>query len=97
MPKGYIVAALNLHSPGDAWDGYRARVSATIAAHGGRYLTRGGETVVLEGGAPAPRMVVLEFDSPEQAMTWYNSPEYQAVLPLRLQSADGPVVCVAGV
>jgi uncharacterized protein (DUF1330 family) len=41
-------------------------------------------------------MVVLEFDSPAQAMTWYNSPEYQAILPHRLRNTTGRAICVAG-
>ncbi len=32
-----------------AFEAYRQQVPATIAAHGGRYLARGGATDVLEG------------------------------------------------
>ena len=95
MPKGYIVAELNVTNM-QGFDEYRQKVSATIAAYGGRYLVRAGPAKLLEGDGEAGRMVVLEFDSPERALEWYNSPEYQAILPLRLRNATGRAICVAG-
>lgn len=32
----------------------------------------------------------------DAARTWYNSPEYQAVLPLRLKAANDRVIFVDG-
>lgn len=32
---------------------------------------------------------VIEFESKEVAMQWYNSPEYQVVVNLRLDSTEG--------
>ena len=61
--------------------------AASIAEFGGRYAVRGGDPKVLEGDGPPPRSVLLEFDSPERAMEWYNSPQYQAALQIRLRSA----------
>jgi uncharacterized protein (DUF1330 family) len=50
----------------------------------------------LEGDGPPPRSVLLEFDSPERAMEWYNSPQYQAALQIRLRSAKTKVVMLTG-
>ena len=36
------------------------------------------------------------FDSPEQAQAWYDSPAYQAILPLRLRNATTRVLLAAG-
>jgi uncharacterized protein (DUF1330 family) len=71
-------------------------VPAVVAAYGGRFLVRGGEAKLLEGSGGPGRMVVLEFDSPERALEWYNSPEYQAILPVRLRNATSRAICVAG-
>ena len=49
---------------------------------------------VIEGNAQWPRTIVVKFDSRDVAMTWYNSPEYQKVLPLRLAATDGFAVLV---
>jgi len=69
-----------------------------IARFGGRYHVRGGAAQLLEGpGGPARRVVVVEFDSPERLMEFYNSPEYQAILPHRLNNSTGRVLCVTGI
>jgi uncharacterized protein (DUF1330 family) len=48
-----------------------------LKAHGGRFITYDDDAVVLEGSAPQGRRVIIEFDSEEQCMAWWNSPEYQ--------------------
>jgi uncharacterized protein (DUF1330 family) len=86
-PKGYIYAELEVTDPA-LFATYRPLAAASIAAFGGRYAIRGGDPkVVLEGSGPPPRSVLLEFDSPERAMEWYNSPQYQAALQIRLRPA----------
>ncbi len=95
MPKGYLIAELELTNA-EAYEEYRRQTPAIIAAYGGRYVVRAGETQLLEGSGPVGRIVVLEFDSPERAMEFYNSPEYQAILPIRLRNATGRAILVAG-
>jgi uncharacterized protein (DUF1330 family) len=69
---------------------------ATIAAHGGKYLIRNGAKELREGALPADRLVVLEFPSVAQARTWYESPEYQALAPIRQGASKGSLVIVEG-
>jgi uncharacterized protein (DUF1330 family) len=95
MPKGYIIAELVV-SNSEGYQEYREKVPAVIAQYGGRYLVRAGDSKVLEGTGESGRMVVLEFDSPERALEWYNSPEYQAILPIRLRNAAGRAIWAAG-
>jgi len=40
--------------------------------------------------------VVIEFSSAEAVRTWYNSPEYQAALPMRLEAARGTLFMFPG-
>jgi uncharacterized protein (DUF1330 family) len=95
MPQGYIYAELEVTDPA-LFDTYRPLAAASIAAFGGRYAVRGGDPKVLEGEGPPPRVVLLEFDSPERAMEWYNSPQYQEALKIRLRSARTKVVLLTG-
>jgi uncharacterized protein (DUF1330 family) len=95
MPKGYIYAELEVTDPA-LFETYRPLAAASIAAFGGRYAVRGGDPKVLEGSDPPPRSVLLEFDSPERAMEWYNSQQYQAALQVRLRSAKTKVVMLTG-
>lgn len=76
---------------------YRAAVPATIAQYGGRYLTRGGATELVEAGPEPKRVVILEFADTAAFKRWYNSPEYQKILPIRLDNSTGRAFIVEGV
>jgi uncharacterized protein (DUF1330 family) len=92
----YIVAQLKVHDPA-MFQRYREAVSPLVDRFGGRYRVRGGELEVLEGDWPLPRLVVIEFQSRDAARLFYDSPEYQQILPLRQESARGTVAIVEGV
>lgn len=92
----YVFAQLNIHDP-EGFQRYREKVPAVIEQYGGRYLVRGGETFPLEGELSAPRLVIIEFADRETAKAWYSSPEYQEILPLRLNAAQGTAVIVDGI
>ena len=79
------------------FEDYRRQVLPTIEAYQGRFLVRGGAFTVLEGDMPYERMVILEFPSRAVAETWYHSPEYQRILPLRTQSGKSQFILVDGV
>ena len=80
----------------DGYKEYAAQVPATIAKWGGRYLVRGGHTTVIEGEMPQDRHVVVEWPDRATAEGWYNSPEYQAILPIRLANSEGVMTIVDG-
>lgn len=75
---------------------YRNQVVATLKDFGGEFVVRGGNLTVVEGEWPHPRLVIIEFPSRAAAEAWYNSPAYQKILPLRLNSAGGNLVIVDG-
>jgi uncharacterized protein (DUF1330 family) len=77
-------------------DEYGARALATIEASGGRLVAFDESPEVVEGKIDHPRTVIIEFPSREAFHAWYDSPEYQAVLPLRLRSAPGTLIVVEG-
>lgn len=53
-------------------------------------------TESVEGDLEHSRTVMLEFDSKEAFRAWYDSQEYQKILPMRLESVKGPAVLVEG-
>ncbi|MGB7180426.1 MAG: DUF1330 domain-containing protein [Burkholderiaceae bacterium] len=75
---------------------YAAQVPATIAAHGGKYLVRGGQCNDVEGKMPHSRHVVLEFPTRAALEGWYFSAEYQALLKIRLANSEGMMTFVDG-
>jgi uncharacterized protein (DUF1330 family) len=85
MPRGYFFGEFEINDP-VAYEVYRAKVPDIISAHGGRILVRGGEPQPFDGTMPQRRFIIVEFDSPEAARTFYYSDAYQAVLPFRLNA-----------
>ncbi len=75
---------------------YGAKVGPTLAGHEVRPLVMNGAFKCVEG-EPPHGVVVLEFPTVEAAEAWYFSPEYQAVLGLRLEATEGRAVIVEGV
>ncbi|UCE32494.1 MAG: DUF1330 domain-containing protein [Burkholderiales bacterium] len=94
MPA-YMIADVQVNDP-EAYQDYAKGVPATVAAHGGRYLARGGAVRVLEGGWAPRRTVVIEFPSMEALTAWYESPEYRPLRELRQRVADSRLVAVEG-
>lgn len=93
--KGYLIANLDIQDQ-PTFQRYREEVMPLIARYGGRYIVRGGEVQEVEGHLGLKRLVVLEFPNLEAARAFYDSPDYQPVKALRLQSAVSDVALVAG-
>lgn len=77
-------------------DQYVAKVFPTLQAGGARILAFAEEPEVVEGEVPYPRTVIIEFESKEAFRAWYDSPDYQEILPLRLNSTPGSLIVVDG-
>ena len=78
------------------YEEYVARVPAVVEQYGGRYLVRGGEVVALAGGWQPERIVVLEFESSDQAQEYLTSPEYLDLASLREKSITSRAIIVPG-
>ena len=91
----YLLARIVVHDEA-RYAEYRAQVPPVIAAHGGRYLVRGGAVEVKEGDPPPGRLVVVEFTDMKAARAFYGSPEYAPLLKLRVDSTESEVVFVEG-
>lgn len=94
MPA-YVIFDIHVDDA-DAYAPYREPAGAAVEQYGGRYLARGGASEVLEGDWDVDRLVILEFPSMDQARAWYESPEYQEVLPIRQGASRGRGVLLEG-
>jgi uncharacterized protein (DUF1330 family) len=93
--SAYLIADVEV-TDAAAYEEYRQRVPATIAAYGGRYLVRGGALTVLEGTWSPKRCVVLEFPSAEKLRAWYASPQYTPLIAIRQRATKSRLVMVEG-
>lgn len=91
----YLIADIDVTDP-SGFDDYKRQVPALIAAHGGRYLARGGANEVLEGNWQPKRSTLIEFPSMTAFKAFWNSPEYQPLRELRERSANSNLVVVEG-
>ena len=84
MPA-YLIVETDIHDP-EQYERYKAAAPPTIAAAGGRYLARGGESA-LEGSHDGRRVVILEFPSVEAARGWHQGSAYAEARKLRASCA----------
>jgi len=92
---GYVIAEVEV-TDAATFQKYAEKVPGTIAQYGGHYVIRGGKFDSIEGDAPK-RFVVIQFDSVEKAKAWEDSPEYDAIKPIRHSSAKSRVFIIEGV
>ncbi len=91
----YLYGNIEIHDP-VLYEDDRAVVPALIAAHGGRYLVRGGAVEVLEGEGKALRQVILEFPDMASLKSFYDSPGYTAARAIRQKASNGTLVAIEG-
>ena len=78
------------------YEKYKQLTPGAIAAHGGRFVIRGGTTAVLEGNWVPKRIVVIEFPSLAAAKTFYDSPEYREARAARAGAANMNIIAAEG-
>ena len=93
--SAYMLVDIEVSDP-TQYEDYKRLAQAAVAQYGGRYIARGGETVVLEGTWQPKRVVVLEFPDLERARRFYDSPEYKSARAARAGAAQMNMVAVAG-
>ncbi|MEV0530942.1 DUF1330 domain-containing protein [Kitasatospora sp. NPDC050463] len=85
MAKGYWVSAYRTISDPEKLAAYDKLAGPAVRAGGGRLLARDGRVVPHDDGV-AERVVLIEFDSFEQAVAAHASEAYQQAL---LALSDG--------
>lgn len=70
------------------YEKYGQGVRQTLMQYGAKVLVVDHAPNDIEGES-RHTLVILEFESEETFMLWYNSPEYQAVVKLRTDASEG--------
>lgn len=92
----YIIARVDVTN----WDKYQEYMKVTpglIEKYDGKFITRGGDMVTLEGPEESQRVVIVEFPTFEKAKEFYNSPEYQEAKRLRTGAATAQFIALNGI
>ncbi len=91
----YLIANITVNDPARFAE-YRELVAPMIAAHGGRYLIRGGAITVVEGEPGFDRVVVLEYPDMETLKRFYHGQDYAPLIALRQSCTISRVALVEG-
>lgn len=83
----FVIGHITVKDPAK-WAEYRAQVPATLAPWQAELVFRGERLAVLGGEHRHTDTVVIRFPSREAIDGWYDSPAYQALIPLRREAAD---------
>ena len=77
-PPGYYIAEITVKDPDAYAKEFVPPATKSFQDQNGKFLIRGGKTVATQGAAPAPRVVVIQFESLDKAQAWWNSPAQKA-------------------
>ena len=91
----YIIARIHVSDPVQ-YEEYKKLSPGAVAAFGGEFIVRGGESETLEGPRETHRLVVVRFDSMEKARAFYHSEQYRAARARREGAAEAQFVLVDG-
>ena len=75
---------------------YIKRIDETLTPFGGRFLIHGVTPEIIEEPWEGD-LVVIAFPDIGAARSWYASPAYQAILPLRTRNSRSAAIIVDGV
>lgn len=94
MPRGYWIAMVTV-TDADAYAGYQQHAPEAFQKYSAKFLARGGIAQTLEG-TQWQRHVIIEFQSIEQALACYNSPEYEKARRHRTGACIADIAIVEG-
>ena len=95
MTKGYWVVRGDVYNI-EMYSKYIESASKIISNFNGKFLVRGGEQIQYEEQG-YDRTVIVEFNSYEDAISCYNSSDYQEALKIVKKSAVRLVSVVKGI
>jgi uncharacterized protein (DUF1330 family) len=92
----YLIVDTLLDDPA-IYEEYKLKAKPLVEHYGGEYLARGGNLILKETDLWSPtRMVLIRFPDTASANRFYESAEYQGILPISKRSARRTMVMLEG-
>jgi uncharacterized protein (DUF1330 family) len=91
----YLVANIKIEDT-EEYAKYQDGFMEVFEQFNGEVLVVSDEPAIIEGDWPYTRVVVLRFPSQDDALAWYSSPGYQAILKHRLNASTATIVSAPG-
>lgn len=84
----YVIATITVTDFDSYMTNYASTAIPLILEAGGEILVGAPEVEVLEGDYGSNWTVVVKFPDENAARSWYDNPDYQAVIPNRIAASD---------
>lgn len=91
--SAYVIVQYDI-TDAEGYGPYAAAAGPSVFQYGGQIVAADPNSTALEGKKP-DNVVVLKFESAEAAQKWYESSEYQAALPHRLNNTANNTAVIA--
>ena len=92
----YLMRSINQIKDPAAFAAFQKAASSAFTNYGGKFLLNSQMVESLDGDWAPIGLVIVEFETYEQAKAFFYSPENQAAIGQRLQTADSSVILVDG-
>jgi uncharacterized protein (DUF1330 family) len=90
----YLIAEVEVTDPA-GFNEYVEKVLPSLSPYNARLIAR-GKAHGKEGTQPVGEIVIVAFESLEDAERWYSTPPYKDAIPLRQRSANTRLFFVEG-
>jgi uncharacterized protein (DUF1330 family) len=77
-PVAYAIVLNTVNNQEKYMSDFAPAITKALQDAGGKYIVRGGKSIPVHGAAPAPRVVVVQFESLDKAQAWADSPAAKA-------------------
>ena len=95
-PPAYNIAEIAIKDQDGYNKEYLPLITKALTDAGGKFVVRGGRAISFEG-APAPRIVVIQFESLEKLQASYESAPYKQAVAIGDKYATQRIFGVEGV
>jgi uncharacterized protein (DUF1330 family) len=90
MPA-YLIGQITIKNQ-EKWNTYIKGVGRSILPFNAEVIFRGRRSKVLAGNHPHEHTVVIKFTDQATLQDWFNSPDYQELIPIRDEAAEVVIV-----
>jgi uncharacterized protein (DUF1330 family) len=90
----YVIVQIKKILDLEAFRDYAVKVAPIIERHGGEYVAVDKQPDIRSGEWPFVRTVIVAYPNFKAAQSWYDSPEYRAIIPIRTRAIDANIAIV---
>lgn len=91
----YLIAQCTIENR-QLYDEYIDRLVPILGRYKAKILSVDEAPEIMDGNIECNKVAVVEFESKQIVMELYNSPEYQAILPIRRKAIPGVFTVIEG-